>query len=108
MEKYFVLWNRHDNPKQYIVAYIEHNNILWCFYYDKEQVSQAIQNGFRPFIEFPNINIKYYSATPFKTFDERMHGRYEKGAKKLAINPKAKVLTDNISIISRKQYNGDL
>ena len=80
MEKYNIVWNRHDEENEYVVGTLIHAE-FWSFFYNRKVFDEVLDKGFRPFPEFPDKDKYYVNEECFKTFESRLNND---------------VLTDNI------------
>ncbi len=71
MKIFEVVWTDYKQKKNYIIGRLVHDE-HYQFRYNQNQIYDAIKNGFRPFVEFPNIDLTYVSKEIFKTFAIRI------------------------------------
>lgn len=72
MEKYNIIWNRHDEEKEYVIGTLIHAE-FWSFFYNRKVFDEAFDKGFRPFPEFPDKDKYYVKEACFKTFESRLN-----------------------------------
>lgn len=71
MTTFDVKWSNYKLQKEYTIGILIHDR-GYIFKYDLEQVYEAINDGFRPFVEFPDIRETYTSQELFSTFAIRL------------------------------------
>lgn len=103
MKTYKVVWTDYKHEKEYLIGILVHDK-EYMFSYNKSQIKEAIENGFRPFIEFPNIEEVYFSRDLFKTFAIRLIDRDITKLEK-SLDNNAQLSTDRIKIYSRTDVN---
>ena len=58
MEVFSVLWHSLENEKKYSVGVLVYNQ-NWHFKYNQGLIKEAIEQGFRPFPDMPDIKKQY-------------------------------------------------
>lgn len=101
MEVFNILWNKYNEEKQYLIGYLIYDQ-EWLFKYNEKMIEDAINKGFRPFLEFPLINKIYTEKRLFKTFKNRLKITNQKLELKSLKEKQGKLITDNIIILYRK------
>ena len=76
MYKYNVYWKSLKDEKKYHVGNLIFNNVAWAYFYSDE-IKDAMDNGFKPFLELPDIYETYIEEEIFKTFKYRLLNKQE-------------------------------
>ncbi|MDD3392625.1 MAG: hypothetical protein PHE54_03715 [Bacilli bacterium] len=100
MKIFEITWIDYKNIKTYVIGILAYDG-RYIFRYEKNQIYESINNGFRPFIEFPDINKIYYSNELFQTF----YIRLPKGSNHNLEDSDAELATDRIKIRLRTDVN---
>jgi hypothetical protein len=66
----FLIWKSEKTRKQYIVGVLSRNGRYEFKYYD--DIKEAQNEGFKPLVEFPDLNKLYTSESLFSTFASRL------------------------------------
>ena len=94
MEVFSVLWHSLENEKKYSVGVLVYNQ-NWHFKYNQGLIREAIEQGFRPFPDMPDIKKEYISDFLFPTFQNRY---LERDNIKVMKNQLGQLVTDKILI----------
>jgi len=70
MEKFEIHWNSYDKQYHFIIGFLTYEN-TWTFSYNQETIMDAIDHGFRPFPDMPDITKIYTSSILFSIFQNR-------------------------------------
>lgn len=70
MEIFDIYWSDYVEKGSYKIGTVSYDD-HWRFNYNIEEVFNAIDQGFRPFPDMPDISKTYESATVFPTFGLR-------------------------------------
>jgi hypothetical protein len=103
MKVFKVAWTDYKFKKKYIVGILIYDE-KYIFRYNKSQIKEAIENGFVPFIEFPNIDEIYSSNELFQTFAIRLPNVNSKDTEP-SLCDGAELSTDRIKIYCRTDVN---
>ncbi|MFD1064789.1 HIRAN domain-containing protein [Oceanobacillus locisalsi] len=75
-EKLLVSWKGPKTKKNYFVGVLSKSDhayeVNYKFFYNKEVVLQAEEEGFRPFVGLKDLNKEYYSEKLFSVFERRL------------------------------------
>lgn len=101
MKTFKIVWTNYKLEEKYIIGILIQHDEGYIFKYNKSKINKAIEKGFIPFMEFPDIDKPYYlSKSLFQTFAIRL----PKG-KELSFNNGAELSTDRIKIYLRTGDN---
>lgn len=97
MEIFHVRWSDYKQSQSYTIGVLIYDN-HWYFKYDKNNIMEAIQKGFRPFPDMTDIQKTYESSSLFPVFSVRYGSPEESQSLRLLKNNSGDVVTDHIFI----------
>lgn len=72
----WLIWQNVETRQRYHIGKLLHNNGVYTFSYEtngyRRKLAEAMDNGYRPHLAFPNINKTYTSHTLFGPFARRL------------------------------------
>ena len=71
-DRVYLVWQSFLSKKKYKVAELYKENDKYYFRYLLEKVEDAKKDGFRPLIQFPDINAIYENENLFPSFGARL------------------------------------
>ena len=70
MEIFYVEWQKYNKEKTYKIGYLIFDD-KWYFRYNINNIYEAIENGFRPFPDMPDIKKIYKNQKLLPVFENR-------------------------------------
>ena len=98
MEMFEIRWNNYKRDKEYLIGILIHAD-KYFFQYNQDEIQEAIDNGFRPFLEFKDVKAIYTSQDLFATFATRIGNKKSFGDDDLV--EKARLVTDRVFVKQR-------
>jgi len=95
MEIFEIRWNNYKRDKEYLIGTLIHDD-QYFFRYNKDEIWEAINNGFRPFPEFKDVGAVYTSENLFATFATRIGDKKDFDNNDLV--EKARLATDRVFV----------